>query len=63
MINKFSKLTEPTSSKIKNAFYSLMVDYSQSYGRTWDATHQDRIFNYGHVGKFEVFKETTLPTV
>jgi hypothetical protein len=56
---RFDNNTEGSSSKIKNAFYSLMVDYSQSYGRTWDATHQDRIFNYGHVGKFEVFKETT----
>jgi hypothetical protein len=56
---RFNNNTEGSSSKIKSAFYSLMVDYSQSHGRTWDATHEDRIFNYGHVGKFETFRETT----
>lgn len=56
---RFNNNTEGSSSKIKSAFYSLMVDYSQNHGRTWDATHEDRIFNYGHVGKFETFREIT----
>lgn len=38
---------------IQNAYYSLMVDYSNITSRTWDARHQDNLFNYGHVGKFE----------
>lgn len=38
---------------IKNAFYSLMVDYSQINGTFQDPTHQDNLFNYGYVGKFE----------
>lgn len=57
--HRFNNNEEGSTSKIKSAFYSLMIDYSQSYGRTWDATHQDRIFNYGHVGKFETFRQTT----
>lgn len=56
---RFNNNEEGSTSKIKSAFYSLMIDYSQSHGRTWDATHEDRIFNYGHVGKFETFRQTT----
>ena len=56
---RFNNNLEGSTSKIKSAFYSLMVDYSQSHGRTWDATHEDRIFNYGHVGKFETYREKT----
>lgn len=37
---------------IKNAFYSLMIDYTQRSFRQWDARHQDNLFNYGHVGAF-----------
>lgn len=40
-------------SLIKNAFYSIMVDYSQRERVRQDPTHQDRLFNYGYVGKFE----------
>lgn len=56
---RFNNNQEGSTSKIKSAFYSLMVDYSQSHRRTWDATHQDRIFNYGYVGKFETYRQTT----
>src|SRR5690606_24003469 len=40
-------------SLIKNAFYSIMVDYSRRERVRQDPTHQDRLFNYGYVGKFE----------
>jgi hypothetical protein len=56
---RFNNNVEGSTSKIKSAFYSLMVDYSQTNARSWDATHEDRIFNYGYVGKFETFRETT----
>lgn len=53
---------------IKNAFYSLMADYSNVTQRVWDARHQDNLFNYGHVGRFEeefvnnyTFRSDTLP--
>ncbi len=56
---RFNNNQEGSTSKIKSAFYSLQVDYSQTHGRTWDAKHEDRIFNYGHVGTFETFREIT----
>lgn len=56
---RFNNNEEGSKSKIKSAYYSLMIDYSQSYSRSWDATHQDRIFNYGHVGTFTTYR---IPT-
>lgn len=38
---------------IKNAFYNVMVDYSQRERTIQDPTHKDNLFNYGYVGKFE----------
>jgi hypothetical protein len=42
-----------SESLIKNAFYSLMVDYEQRDVRTWDPRHEDRLFNYAYVGAFD----------
>ncbi|MEX1001509.1 MAG: TonB-dependent receptor [Crocinitomicaceae bacterium] len=56
---RFNNTTEGSNSKIKSANYSLMVDYSQSYDKFQDVTHEDRIFNYGHVGKFVTYREKT----
>jgi len=56
---RFNNNQEGSTSKIKSAFYSLMVDYSQTNFRVWDERHEDRIFNYGHVGKFDIYRETT----
>lgn len=41
---------------VKNAFYSIMVDYSQRNFRQWDERHEDRLFNYGYIGKFETIE-------
>ncbi|HKL03326.1 MAG TPA: carboxypeptidase regulatory-like domain-containing protein [Cryomorphaceae bacterium] len=41
---------------IKNAYYSVMVDYSQRRFEQQDPTHQDRLFNYGYVGSFETIE-------
>lgn len=43
---------EGSSSKIKSAFYSLMVDYSQTSDQAYDRNHKYNVFNYGHVGTF-----------
>lgn len=56
---RFNNNEEGSKSKINSAYYSLMVDYSQSYRRNWDERHQDRIFNYGYVGRFKTYRETT----
>lgn len=56
---RFNNNQEGSTSKIKSANYSIMIDYTQSYESFKDVTHEDRIFNYGHVGTFETFRETT----
>lgn len=52
LTQRFSNNEEGSSSKIKSAFYSLMVDYSQSRTELFDQNHEFNIFNYGHVGTF-----------
>jgi len=42
---------------IKNAFYTLMIDYSQERRTRENETHKDKIFNYGHVGTFDIERE------
>jgi len=48
---------EGKSGGISNAFYTIMVDYSKSTQRVEDDTHEDRYFNYGHVGYFRTIQE------
>jgi hypothetical protein len=52
LTQRFTNNQEGSSSKIKSAFYSLMVDYSKSKRELFDDKHQFNIFNYGHVGTF-----------
>lgn len=58
---KFSQSFEgggdDTTSAIKSARYSIMVDYSKNFRKTEDARHKEDFFNYGYVGKFETFRE------
>src|SRR3989338_4480093 len=49
---RFSNREEGSSSKIKSAFYSIMVDFSKSKTNAFDPKHEFNLFNYGHVGKF-----------
>ena len=41
------------SALIKNAFYSIQMDYTRNTRKTWDPRFEDNFFKYGHVGKFE----------
>ncbi|MCH1583842.1 MAG: carboxypeptidase regulatory-like domain-containing protein [Flavobacteriales bacterium] len=50
---------ESTTSTLKNVFYQVMADYSQSFQRVQDASHGDNFFRYGHVGKFDVYKRNS----
>ena len=43
---------EQSSSNLKNAFFTLQVDYSQDNETIQDSDHKDNLFNYGYVGKF-----------
>ena len=45
---------EESKGGVKNAFYTIMVDYSKNNSKTQDAKHKDNLFGYGYVGKFEV---------
>ena len=47
--------TEASANTLKNVFYSVMADYTQSYQRVQDANHGDNFFRYGHVGRFDVY--------
>lgn len=49
--------TEASASKIKNAYYSIMVDFSKQKLVAQDENHQDRLFNYGYVGNFKTYRE------
>ena len=42
---------------VSNAFYTLMVDYSERNQFVQDDTHGDNYFNYGYLGRFEIEKE------
>ena len=41
---------------VKNAYYTIMVDYSKNYGWVEDKAHGDNYFRYGHIGKFDISK-------
>lgn len=42
---------------IKNAYYTVMVDYSKFTQKDQDPIHKDRLFNYGYVGQFTTYKQ------
>ncbi len=52
LTQRFTNNTEGTSSKIRSANYSIMVDFSKSTDDFFDPKHGFNIFNYGHVGTF-----------
>jgi outer membrane receptor protein involved in Fe transport len=54
---------ESSASVVKNAFYSVMVDYSKSSQRLEDDTHGDNYFNYGHIGYYDRSYEKTYANV
>jgi len=54
LTQRFNNEKEGSSSKIKSALYNIMVDYTKSTNDSYDPKHQYNIFNYGHVGKFEI---------
>jgi hypothetical protein len=54
---------EAASSNLKNVFYSVMVDYSKTFSRSEDQTHGDQLFNYGHVGNFDIIQGNTYEQI
>jgi len=58
---RFANANDETEKKggVKNAFYTLMIDYSQEKRTRENERHGDKVFNYGHVGKFEIEREAS----
>ncbi len=54
-----SEEDESAASTLKNIFYTIMVDYTQTTGRSEDPEHRDNFFRYGHVGAFDVFQQNS----
>jgi hypothetical protein len=48
---------EESASNIKNAFYTISADYTKNDFERRDKDHGDKLFRYGHVGKFNTYKD------
>lgn len=46
---------QKSASVIKNAYYSIQMDFSNTNESVWDDSHKDVLFNYGHVGKYKTY--------
>lgn len=47
----------PNGKGVKNAFYSILVDYSKNSGQQQDGELKDDYFSYGYLGKFETHSQ------
>jgi uncharacterized protein YcfL len=47
------------SSKIKDMYYTVQVDYSKFLNNQQDSKHKDNLFDYGYVGKFNTYNQAT----
>jgi len=54
---------DESASVVKNAFYSVMVDYTKAFQQREDDTHGDDYFKYGHIGYFDKTFEKTYAQV
>ncbi|MFN5323427.1 MAG: TonB-dependent receptor domain-containing protein [Bacteroidota bacterium] len=48
--------SEASSSVVKNLYYSVQVDYSKTTSILQDETNEDRYFDYGYLGNYDVIK-------
>lgn len=59
LTQRFKFDREGSSSKLKSAYYNLMADYSRNTREIFDERHEFNLFNYGHVGYFEIDQRRT----
>ncbi|MFZ9943539.1 MAG: carboxypeptidase-like regulatory domain-containing protein, partial [Bacteroidia bacterium] len=52
--------SEASKALIKNIYYSLQVDYSKTKTVLQDETNEDRFFDYGYIGRFDITKNQGL---
>ncbi|MEY2963812.1 MAG: hypothetical protein RL754_1073 [Bacteroidota bacterium] len=50
---RFGNASDTSSSLIRNAFYTIQVDFTRNRGWNRDARHQENFFNYGHIGTYK----------
>lgn len=60
--HRFKEDTARKDRTIRNALVSLQVDYLNGRSTLEDVNHGNRFFDYGHVGRFEVFRRPVYPT-
>ena len=58
--NKASEQQERSASAITNAYYQITGTYEHRYSVNENANHNDRFWDYGHVGKFIQHQEPTF---
>jgi hypothetical protein len=63
LTQRFVNNQEGSSSKIKSAFYTINVDYSRSINKSYDKKHGFNLFNYGHVGKYDIIQEVQYTSI
>ncbi|HTB07729.1 MAG TPA: carboxypeptidase regulatory-like domain-containing protein, partial [Bacteroidia bacterium] len=51
--------TQEKNALIKNAFYTLQVDYSNTYEVTESEQFKDNLFDYGYIGQFNQYQVPT----
>lgn len=44
---------------IRNAYYSLQLDYSKRQQDIQDPNHKDKLFDYGYIGRYQTFSAPT----
>lgn len=49
---RFGNPSDSSASLIRNAFYTLQMDFTRNRRITRDARHGENFFDYGHIGKF-----------
>jgi len=45
---------------ISNASYTLQFAFERSLFKTYDKRHEDRLFDYGYIGKFETYQDPAI---
>lgn len=59
---RFQQVFQDSGAFIKNLYYSIQADYQVFNQNRMDDRHRDKIFNYGHYGKFTShFAEILFP--
>ena len=50
---RFGNPSDSSNSLIRNAFYTIQMDFTRNERLTQDARHKDNLFAYGHIGTFK----------